>query len=130
MADEFLRGPYLVAMPTVPASAPPRPSDAERACLRRYWRTNLAVMAVLLVLWAVIGLGCGVLWSDWLNQFRLPGTGYPLGFWFAQQGSIASFVMLVLAYGLVMNRVDRRHHDELARIRRAEPTPGGGSPGR
>jgi len=134
VADEFLRGPYLVVMPTDPATAPatdpPRPSDAERACLRRYWGTNLAVVAVLLVLWAFIGLGCGVLWSDWLNQFRLPGTGYPLGFWFAQQGSIASFVLLVLAYCLVMNRVDRRHREALARIRGAEPAAPAGSLGR
>lgn len=94
-------------------------SDAERRCLRRYWRTNLVVMAVLLVVWAIVGLGCGVLWADRLNEFRLPGTGYPLGFWFAQQGSIAAFVLLVLAYCLIMNRVDRRHHAELERLRRA-----------
>lgn len=97
---------------------------AELACLRRYWRTNLLVMAVLLVIWALVGLGCGVLWADRLNEFRLPGTGYPLGFWFAQQGSIAAFVLLVLAYCLIMNRVDRRHHAELERLRRgASETP-------
>ncbi len=102
------------------SSAPATPrADAERRCLRRYWRTNLVVMAVLLVVWAIVGLGCGVLWADRLNEFRLPGTGYPLGFWFAQQGSIAAFVLLVLAYCLIMNRVDRRHHAELERLRRA-----------
>lgn len=101
-----------------PPAKSPTPS-AEQACLRRYWRTNLLVMSVLLVLWAIVGLGCGVLWADRLNEFRLPGTGYPLGFWFAQQGSIAAFVLLVLVYCLVMNRVDRRHHAELASLRRA-----------
>jgi putative solute:sodium symporter small subunit len=95
--------------------------EAERACLRRYWRTNLAVVSVLLAIWAFVGLGCGVLLADRLNEFRLPGTGYPLGFWFAQQGSIATFVLIVLAYCLIMNRVDRRHHDELARLRAGTP---------
>jgi len=79
------------------------------AALRSYWRTNLVIMSVLLSLWAFFGLGCGVLWADWLNQFMLPGTGYPLGFWFAQQGSIIAFVCLILAYALIMNGVDRRH---------------------
>lgn len=79
------------------------------AALRSYWRTNLVIMSVLLLLWAFFGLGCGVLWADWLNQFMLPGTGYPLGFWFAQQGSIIAFVCLILAYALIMNRMDQRH---------------------
>jgi putative solute:sodium symporter small subunit len=103
---------------------PPEPGTprdaAEHACLRRYWRTNLAVMAVLLAIWAVVGLGGGVLWADALNAYRLPGTGYPLGFWFAQQGSIATFVILVLAYCVIMNRVDRRHHEELRRLREGD----------
>lgn len=99
-----------------------RRSDREQACLRRYWRTNLLVVATLLSIWAFVGLGCGVLLADRLNEFRLPGTGYPLGFWFAQQGGIATFVLLVLAYCLIMNRVDRRHHDELASLRAEDET--------
>jgi putative solute:sodium symporter small subunit len=102
-----------------PESDPPRDA-AEHACLRRYWRTNLALMAVLLAIWAVVGLGCGVLWADALNAYRLPGTGYPLGFWFAQQGSIGAFVVIVLAYCVIMNRVDRRHHEELRRAREGD----------
>jgi putative solute:sodium symporter small subunit len=104
----------------------PSTSPSEQACRRRYWRINLLVMVVLLLIWAAVGLGCGVLWADSLNEFRLPGTGYPLGFWFAQQGSIAAFVLLVLAYCVIMNRVDRRHRQELARLRESEgPVPGG-----
>jgi putative solute:sodium symporter small subunit len=83
----------------------------------RYWRSNVRLMAALLVIWAVVGLGCGVLFADTLNAFRL--GGFPLGFWFAQQGSIIVFVLLILAYGLMMNRLDARHHRELERIRRA-----------
>ncbi|HUF74744.1 MAG TPA: DUF4212 domain-containing protein, partial [Longimicrobiales bacterium] len=63
-----------------------RPSVADPAVLARYaeyWRSNLRIMAVLLCVWAFVSLGCGVLFADWLNRFRLPGTGYPLGFWFA-----------------------------------------------
>ena len=71
-------------------------------------------MAVLLVLWAAVGLGCGVLFADWLNQFQL--GGFPLGFWFAQQGSIVTFVALILVYALLLNRLERRHRAELEEI--------------
>lgn len=64
-------------------------------------------------MWALAGLGCGVLWADVLNRWTLPGTAYPLGFWFAQQGSIIVFVLVILVYCVVMNRLDERHHAEL-----------------
>jgi putative solute:sodium symporter small subunit len=95
-------------------------SPAERESLKRYWRSNLRLLAVLLSVWFVAGLGCGVLWADWLNQFTLPGTAFPLGFWFAQQGSIVVFVTVILVYCVLMNRLDRKHHDELVRIRKEE----------
>ena len=89
-----------------------------RAALDRYWRSNLRIMAGLLVLWAFVSFGCGILFADWLDQFRLPFTGFPLGFWFAQQGSVAVFVVCILIYCLAMNRLDRSHHDELEAIER------------
>lgn len=89
------------------------------AAVARYWRSNLRIMAVLLFVWAVAGLGCGVLFADLLNRFRL--GGFPLGFWFAQQGSIAIFVLLVLAYAVLLNRLDTRHHAELEALRRRQP---------
>jgi putative solute:sodium symporter small subunit len=85
------------------------------AAIERYWRHNVRIMALLLAIWAFVGLGCGVLWADWLNRFRL--GGFPLGFWFAQQGSILTFVLLILAYCLALNRLDAAHHRELERIR-------------
>lgn len=88
----------------------------EHAALDRYWRANLRIMAVLLLIWAGVSFGCGVLLADWLNQFRLPLTGFPLGFWFAQQGSILVFVLCILTYCVFMNRLDRRHHAELESI--------------
>ncbi|MFP4281065.1 MAG: DUF4212 domain-containing protein [Opitutales bacterium] len=84
------------------------------ASLQRYWRSNLRLTIVLLALWAFFGLGCGILFADFLADWNLPGTGYPLGFWFAQQGSIVAFVFIVLAYALLMNRLDKRHHVELS----------------
>ncbi len=87
-------------------------SDNNRAMspelARRYWRSNTRVMAVLLCIWAFAGLGCGVLWADWLNQWKLGGV--PLGFWFAQQGSIIVFVLIIAAYALIANATDRRYH--------------------
>ncbi len=88
-------------------------SAEARASLKRYWRSNLTLMFILLLVWAFAGLGCGILWADWLNGYYLPGTGYPLGFWFAQQGSILVFVVLILIYALAMNRLDKRHREEL-----------------
>ena len=81
--------------------------------LRRYWRANIRFMAVLLGLWALAGLGAGILFADALNAYRISGTGFPLGFWFAHQGSIIVFVLLILAYCLYMNRLDKRHRREL-----------------
>lgn len=94
-------------------------ADEAKVALQRYWRKNLCIMAVLMVFWAVVSLGCGVLWADALNEYTLPGTGFPLGFWFAQQGSIIGFLFIILAYVVLMNRLDRRHHNELEQIRNA-----------
>jgi putative solute:sodium symporter small subunit len=67
-------------------------------------------MAVLLLAWAAAGLGCGVLLADRLNASGITLGGFPLGFWFAQQGSIIAFILLILAYAVVMNRLDAQHH--------------------
>ena len=114
---------FYVTNPGIPATTPgmaknagntlpPELVTAESAILQRYWRGNLYLMGILMVLWALVSLGCGVLWADWLNQWELPGTGYPLGFWFAQQGSIIAFVLLILVYAILMNRLDKVHHEE------------------
>ena len=87
-----------------------------RVSLKRYWRKNVIFTVVLLVFWTAAGLGCGVLLADRLNLYKLPGTGFPLGFWFAHQGSIIIFVLLILAYCLLMNRLDTKHHNELDQL--------------
>ena len=81
---------------------------------RKYWRVNLIVMSSLLFLWAISGLGGGILFADFLNDFTIPGTGLPLGFWIAQQGSIIAFVGIILVYCIVMNFLDQRYNSNLA----------------
>lgn len=93
------------------------PKDkGEQAILASYWRGNLKLMGILLLIWAAVGPGCGILFADYLNRFMLPGTGYPLGFWFAQQGSIIVFVLLILIYAILMNRHDKQHHADRERL--------------
>lgn len=98
-----------------PSQSPDLHDPRVVAAIDRYWRRNVALMVVLLVIWAAVGLGCGVILADWLNQFRV--AGLPLGFWFAQQGSIVVFVLLILVYAVVMNRLDRKHRHEMRRLR-------------
>ncbi len=88
------------------------------ASAARHWRANLRLMLALLLAWAFVGLGCGVLWADWLNRFQL--GGFPLGFWFAQQGSILGFVLLILVYAAGMTVLDRRHRRELQALQAAD----------
>ena len=75
---------------------------------RAYWIANLRAVSALLIVWALVSFGCGILFADRLNQFRLPGSGFPLGFWFAQQGSIYTFVLLIFIYVWIMRRLDRK----------------------
>jgi putative solute:sodium symporter small subunit len=83
------------------------PSDPPAVSNQDYWRRNLTYVGWLLVVWFSISYGAGILFVEPLNRFRLPGTGFPLGFWFAQQGSIYVFVVLIFVYVFLMNRLDR-----------------------
>ena len=76
---------------------------------QKYWKANVAIVAALLCVWAFVSFGCGILLAPWLDQFMVPGTKYPLGFWFAQQGSIYVFVLLIVVYVVLMNRLDRNY---------------------
>ena len=75
---------------------------------RVYWHTNLRILAILLAAWAIAGFGLGIIAVPRLNAIHV--AGFPLGFWFAQQGSIVIFVALILVYALQMDRVERRMH--------------------
>lgn len=72
---------------------------------KEYWRRNLSLMVKLLVIWFVVSFGCGILLVDLLNQVQI--GGYKLGFWFAQQGSIYVFVVLIFYYATKMAALDR-----------------------
>ena len=73
---------------------------------QRYWRANLIVVGSLLVVWFIVSFLCGIVFVEPLNRFRIGGA--PLGFWFAQQGSIYVFVLLILIDVIIMNRLDAR----------------------
>ena len=75
-----------------------------------YWQENLRLLAICLIIWFVVSYLFGILWVDTLNEFRL--GGYPLGFWFAQQGSIYTFVVLIFFYASRMNKLDKKHNVE------------------
>ena len=72
---------------------------------RIYWQTNLRVIFGCLVIWAFVSLGLGILLAEPLNSLSL--GGYPLGFWFAQQGSIYTFLVLIFFYAWRMNKLDK-----------------------
>lgn len=72
-----------------------------------YWRANLRLVAGCLLVWFAVSYGFGILLVDELNRIRL--GGFKLGFWFAQQGSIYVFVLLIFFYAWRMNRLDRKH---------------------
>ena len=72
-----------------------------------YWRSNLRLVGLCLVIWFAVSFGCGILLVDLLNRFTF--GGFQLGFWFAQQGSIYVFVALIFFYAWRMKWVDRRH---------------------
>ena len=76
--------------------------------VRSYWRTNLIIVSILLTIWFVVGYCLSIFWIEEMNQIKIGKLGF--GFWMAQQGAIYVFVVLVLVYALLMDRVDRKHH--------------------
>lgn len=73
---------------------------------KEYWRRNLRLMVILLAIWFVVSFGCGILFIEQLNKIEI--NHFPLGLWFAQQGSIYTFVILILVYAVLMDRLDDR----------------------
>ncbi|MEO1021116.1 MAG: DUF4212 domain-containing protein [Bacteroidota bacterium] len=72
---------------------------------KAYWNRNLKYLCILLSIWFTVSYGFGILFAPFLNQFSM--GGFKLGFWFAQQGSIYVFVVLIFVYVWLMNRLDR-----------------------
>ncbi|SIQ95264.1 DUF4212 domain-containing protein [Marinobacterium stanieri] len=74
---------------------------------RAYWRENLRIIFTYMVIWFAVSYGCGILFVDALDQIQF--FGFPLGFWFAQQGAIYVFIGLIWAYVFSMNRLDEKY---------------------
>ena len=77
---------------------------------QQYWKENLKIVFSLLVIWFVASFGFGIIFSDTLDQIRL--GGFKLGFWFAQQGSIYIFVIIIFLYVWLMKRLDKKLSEE------------------
>jgi len=73
--------------------------------LQEYWKKNLRYLLILLSIWFIVSYGCGILFAESLNSIKL--GGFPLGFWFAQQGAIYVFVILIFVYVWLMNKLDK-----------------------
>ena len=71
-----------------------------------YWKSNLRIVFSLLVVWFIASFGFGIIFSDMLDQIKV--GGFKLGFWFAQQGSIYIFVLIIFVYVWLMKRLDKR----------------------
>ena len=71
-----------------------------------YWKATIALLTKILIIWAAVSFGAGILFADMLNSIHL--GGYPLGFWFAHQGSIYVFIVLIFYYAKKMNDLDVR----------------------
>ena len=74
-----------------------------------YWRANLKILIILLSIWFLVSFGFGIIFSDFLDQYKI--GGFKLGFWFAQQGSIYLFVVLIFIYVYLMNKLDKKYKD-------------------
>ena len=74
---------------------------------KKYWKKNLQYLGILLSIWFIVSYGFGILLKEELDTISL--GGFKLGFWFAQQGSIYVFVILIFVYVWLMNRLDKKH---------------------
>lgn len=73
--------------------------------MQAYWKKNLRTLLILLAIWFIVSFGFGILLVDQLNHIKI--GGFKLGFWFAQQGSIYAFVVLIFVYVYRMNQLDK-----------------------
>ena len=82
-------------------------AQPEKSSDERYWRSNLRVVFVLLSVWFLVGYVLSILLVEQLNRVHV--GGFPLGFWFAQQGSIYTFIVLIFIYARWMDRLDKKY---------------------
>ena len=82
--------------------------------MKMYWKRNLRYLLILLAIWFGVSYGAGILFADALNNIRI--GGFQLGFWFAQQGSIYVFVVLIFVYVWLMNKLDQEFDPASAQV--------------
>lgn len=80
---------------------------ADKSSSNAYWKANVRTIQIFLVIWFVCSFGFGILLRPMLAGIKIGGTD--LGFWFAQQGSILVFLVIIFAYAAKMNKLDREH---------------------
>ena len=80
----------------------------DRQKAQQYWKENLSYLAILMGIWFLVSYVFGILLVDQLNAIKL--GGFKLGFWFAQQGAIYGFIVIILVYIFLMNRLDKKHN--------------------
>ena len=74
---------------------------------KTYWSENIILITKCLVIWFIVSFGFSIIFVEYLNNIRI--GGYKLGFWFAQQGSIYTFVLLIFYYVYQIGRIDKRY---------------------
>ena len=79
----------------------------QKDSFKKYWHQNIKIISILLFFWFIVSFGCGILFAEQLNGINI--GGFKLGFWFAQQGSIFSFVIIIFIYLHIMNRLDKKY---------------------
>ena len=79
----------------------------QKDSVQKYWHYNIKIISILLFFWFAVSFGCGILFAEQLNVIKI--GGFKLGFWFAQQGSIFSFVIIIYIYIYIMNRLDKKY---------------------
>ena len=74
---------------------------------KAYWKDNIRYLLILLTVWFLVSFGAGIIFKNSLNEFKF--GGFKIGFWFAQQGSMYVFVILIFIYVRLMNRLDKKY---------------------
>lgn len=74
---------------------------------KAYWKDNIRYLFILLTVWFLISFGAGIIFKNFLNEFKF--GGFKIGFWFAQQGSMYVFVILIFIYVRLMNKLDKKY---------------------
>lgn len=81
-------------------------SDQEKSNAEGYWQANLKLIAILLSIWALVSYVFGIVLADMLNSIFIGSL--PVGFWFAQQGSMFTFIILIFVYAFTMDKIDQQ----------------------